>query len=92
VVFAHAIAEDRIFGQLHVLMHMGIGMLAMPDVANQLESGALVRVLPDWHADAGAISLYFTSQKLMPAKTCAFVDFVTEQFRAQRLAQRFSAG
>jgi len=74
-----------------VLMHMGIGLLAMPDVVSQLESGALVRVLPGWHEDIGTISVYFTSQKLMPAKTRAFVDFVTEQFRAQRLAQRFSA-
>lgn len=74
-----------------VLMHMGIGLLAMPDVVNHLESGALERVLPGWYEDIGAISLYFTSQKLLPAKTRAFVDFVTEQFRAQQLAQRFSA-
>lgn len=74
-----------------VLMHLGIGLLAMPDVVDLLESGALVRLLPDWHQDIGAISMYFTSQKLLPAKTRAFVDFVTEHFRAQGLAQRFSA-
>ncbi|OON61213.1 LysR family transcriptional regulator [Massilia sp. KIM] len=74
-----------------VLMHMGIGLIAMPHAVSHLESGALVRVLPGWHEDAGAISLYFTSQKLLPAKTRAFVDFVTEQFRARKLAQRFLA-
>jgi len=74
-----------------VLMHLGIGLLAMPDVVAYLESGELVRVLPEWYEDLGAIFLYFTSQKLLPAKTRAFVDFVTEQFRAQGLAQRFSA-
>jgi len=74
-----------------VLMHLGIGLLATPDVVNHLESGELMRVLPDWYEEAGAISLYFTSQKLMPAKTRAFVDFVTEQFRDQGLAQRFLA-
>jgi DNA-binding transcriptional LysR family regulator len=74
-----------------VLMHMGIGLMAMPHVMHYLESGELVRVLPDWHDDAGAISLYFSSQKLLPAKTRAFVDFVIEQFREQRLAQRFLA-
>jgi len=73
------------------LMGMGVALLVVPDVAQHLESGALVRVLPDWHVDVGAISLYFTSQKLMPAKTRAFVDFVTEAFRQQQLAQRFSA-
>jgi DNA-binding transcriptional LysR family regulator len=74
-----------------VLMDMGIGLMAMPHVVQHLENGSLVRVLPGWYEDAGAISLYFTSQKLLPAKTRAFVDFVTEQFRARKLAQRFLA-
>ncbi|WP_020654976.1 LysR family transcriptional regulator [Massilia niastensis] len=74
-----------------VLMHMGIGLAAMPHVLRHLESGELVRVLPDWQQDAGPISLYFSSQKLLPAKTRVFVDFVTAQFREQRLAQRFLA-
>ncbi len=73
------------------LMGMGVALLALADVAEHIESGALKRVLPDWHADAGAISLYFASQKLLPAKTRVFIDFVTEAFRTQRLAQRFSA-
>jgi len=41
----------------------------------------LLRVLPDWYEEAGTISVYFTSQKLMPAKTRAFIDFITEHFR-----------
>jgi hypothetical protein len=36
-------------------------MIAVPYVERHLESGALQRLLPDWHADLGAISLYFTS-------------------------------
>jgi len=74
-----------------VLMHMGIGLMAVPHVMDYLEQGTLVRVLPDWYEDIGAISLYFTSQKLMPAKTRAFIDFVTDAFRAQQLALRFRA-
>lgn len=74
-----------------VLMHMGIGLMALPNVLRHLDSGALVRVLPGWHQDAGQISLYFTSQKLLPAKTRAFVDHVTSRFREQRLAERFRA-
>lgn len=66
-----------------------MGRMAMPDEIGGLESGTLVRVLPDWHQDLGEIPRYFTSQKLLPAKTRAFVDQVTEQFRAQDLAQRF---
>jgi DNA-binding transcriptional LysR family regulator len=74
-----------------VLMHMGVGLMAAPHVMQYLESGELLRLLPDWYEEAGAISLYFTSQKLMPAKTRVFVDHVIEQFREQRLAQRFLA-
>lgn len=50
-----------------------------------------MRLLPDWHADIGAISLYFAGQKLMPAKTRVFIDFVIEQFKQQGLAKKFSA-
>lgn len=74
-----------------VLMELGIGLIAMPHALPHLESGALIRLLPDWYVDAGPISLYFASQKLLPAKTRAFVDFVTDGFREQKLAQRFSA-
>jgi hypothetical protein len=66
-------------------------LLAVPSVLQYLESGQLLRVLPDWHEDAGPISLYFTSQKLLPAKTRVFIDFVTDSFREQDLARRFLA-
>lgn len=74
-----------------VLMGMGIGVLAMPNALPHLESRALIRVLPDWYMDAGPISLYFASKRLPPAKTRAFVDFIIDGFREQKLAQRFSA-
>jgi len=69
---------------------LGIALVAMPQALPYLESGAVVRVLPDWYVDAGSISVYFAAHKLLPAKTRAFVDFVVEQFRLQRLAQRFA--
>lgn len=72
-----------------VLMGMGVALLAVPNVLRFLESGQLVRLLPEWQEDAGPISLYFASQKLLPAKTRAFVNFVTEHFQQERLAQRF---
>ncbi|HWX01527.1 LysR family transcriptional regulator [Collimonas sp.] len=72
------------------LLGLGVGMVAVPHARPHLESGALVRLLPDWHCDVGPVSLYFTSQKLLPAKTRVFVDFVTEAFRAQKLAQVLS--
>ncbi|AYC32045.1 LysR family transcriptional regulator [Pseudomonas cavernae] len=73
-----------------VLLDMGVALLAMPDVLAHLDSGALVRLLPDWYVDAGPISLYFSSQKLLPAKTRAFIDFVTAAAREREWATRLS--
>jgi len=73
------------------LQGLGVALLALPDVLPQLETAALVRLLPDWHADAGSISLYYASRVLLPAKTRAFVDYVLDVFEREQLAQRFSA-
>ncbi|HTH43829.1 MAG TPA: LysR family transcriptional regulator [Oxalicibacterium sp.] len=70
---------------------LGIALVALQTAAMHLESGALRRVLADWYVDMGSLSLYFAAQKLLPAKTRAFVDFVVEHFRKEQLAQRFSA-
>lgn len=73
------------------LLGMGVGLLAMADVVDHLERGELVRLLPEWHANGGPLSLYFASQKWLPAKTRTLVDFVVEAFRERKLALRFSA-
>jgi len=73
------------------LLGVGIGLVGVLHALPHLQSGALVRVLPDWHGDVGPLSLYFASQKLLPGKTRVFVDFVTEAFREQKLAHRLSA-
>jgi len=69
---------------------LGVAMLAVPDVLSSLESGELVRVLPHWWADAGAISIYYARRELLPGKTRAFVDFVVEAFGAEEYARRFA--
>ena len=72
------------------LLGLGVTLIAVPHALPHLESGALVRLVPQWYADAGPISIYYASRTLMPAKTRAFVDFVVEAFRRQRLAERFA--
>ena len=68
---------------------MGIAMLPLPHALPLLERGALVRVLPEWHAEALPLSIYYTSRKLVPAKVRVFVDHVLEEFRAGGHATRF---
>mgnify|MGYP006166621499 FL=1 len=69
---------------------LGVALLAMPDVLPDLESGTLVRLVPRWYADAGAISVYYASRTLLPGKTRAFVDWVADIFKRERLAERFA--
>jgi DNA-binding transcriptional LysR family regulator len=70
---------------------LGVAMLALPDVLPDLADGKLVRLLPEWHADVGTISLYYASRRLLPGKTRVFIDFVIEQFRQLSYAQTFDA-
>lgn len=61
------------------LMGLGVALITMPFAAPHLQSGRLQRVLPDWHTDLGAISIYYSSQKLLPARTRVFIDHVPAQ-------------
>ncbi len=73
------------------LLDLGIAMVPRLHALPHLDNGSLVRVLPDWHADIGPISLYYASSKLMPAKTRLFVDFILMRFRELDIAGKFSA-
>ena len=71
---------------------MGIAMLPLPHALPLLERGDLVRVLPDWFAEALPLSIYYTSRKLVPAKVRVFVDYILEEFKAAGHAARFRRG
>ena len=73
------------------VLGLGVTQIVVPDALPYLESGALVRLLPEWYVDAGAISIYYSGRALLPAKTRVFVDFVVEAFRKHQFAQRFAA-
>jgi DNA-binding transcriptional LysR family regulator len=72
------------------LLGLGVAMVAVPDVLPALEAGTLVRLVPRWYSDAGAISIYYGSRVLLPAKTRAFVDWVANSFGEERLAERLA--
>jgi len=74
------------------LLGLGVAMLPMPFVERGLRSGALVRLLPGWYQDSGAVWIYYPSKKLLPPKTRVFVDFVLARFREARFAQRMQVG
>ncbi|AYD02467.1 LysR family transcriptional regulator [Neorhizobium sp. NCHU2750] len=69
---------------------LGVALIAVPDALIHFRRGDLIRLLPDWYADIGTISLYYANRKLLPAKTRVFIDFVTEHFRKERLAEKLA--
>ena len=73
------------------MQSLGIALASMPQAFPYLADARLVRILPDWHVDAGHIAVYFPAQKLLPAKTRAFVDFVAEAFTTLKLPRKFDA-
>lgn len=70
---------------------LGVTLVSTVHALPYLKRGTLERVLPDWYVDTGSLSLYFSAQKLLPAKTRVFVDFIVERFRQQKLAEQFNA-
>ncbi|MFO7582007.1 LysR family transcriptional regulator [Guyparkeria sp.] len=60
----------------------GIGLLPTYDCRAEVDSGRLVRVLPDWHARADPIHLVYPWQRFVPPKLRAFVDIVAEELKA----------
>jgi DNA-binding transcriptional LysR family regulator len=66
---------------------LGVALVPMPFAFEQLRTGELVRVLPGWYSDAGPLSIYYPSRRLLPAKTRAFSDFVIDRFSGAGFAR-----
>lgn len=60
----------------------GIGLLPTYDSRAEIESGRLVRVLPDWYARADPIHLVYPGQRFVPPKLRAFVDLAAAELKA----------
>ncbi|MBB3122072.1 LysR family transcriptional regulator [Pseudoduganella violacea] len=92
------VAEHRasaIFDDPEAMAHaaalgMGLALLPSPHATPYLERGELIRLLPGWSARTGPLSIYYSSKKLLPAKTRLFVDFIVERFREPAFARRIS--
>ncbi|TCS36983.1 LysR family transcriptional regulator [Paucimonas lemoignei] len=62
------------------LADMGIFILPSFAVRDDLSSGRLVRILPDYHLDRLPILLVYPSRRLLSSKVRVFVDFMTARF------------
>jgi DNA-binding transcriptional LysR family regulator len=66
---------------------LGVALVPMPFAFVSIQSGELVRLLPGWYSDAGPLSLYYPSRRMLAAKTRVFVDFVVDRFRSTGFAR-----
>jgi DNA-binding transcriptional LysR family regulator len=54
------------------------------DVAKYLQSGRLRIVLPDYNLEPADLFVFYPSRRNMPAKVRAFIDFLAEEFEADK--------
>ncbi|MFP3710061.1 LysR family transcriptional regulator [Paraburkholderia sp. SIMBA_009] len=61
-------------------VRMGLGLAVLPEwfVEEDLVSGRMVRLLPKWQAKPWAAQIVYPTQRRMPVRVKAFVDFATQ--------------
>lgn len=61
----------------------GAGLAILPDfaVADDLASGRLIRLLPDWQLDHGGVHAVMPGTRFRPARVTAFLDILAERER-----------
>ncbi|WP_420212137.1 LysR substrate-binding domain-containing protein [Burkholderia aenigmatica] len=61
---------------------LGIAQLPMMMVRDQLDDGALVRILPHWSPSRDVIQAVFSTRKGMPPAVRLLLDFLAQRFEA----------
>lgn len=71
--------------QAHDWALAGLGLVrrSIWDVAEDIASGRLIRVLPEWASESTHLHVIFPSRQFLPAKTRMFIDFLVQRFAAQ---------
>jgi len=71
------------FGAIRRAAMAGLGVALLPDhsCAEELRSGALVRLLPDWAGQEGIVHLVFTTRTGLPPLVRAWIDHLAARFR-----------
>ena len=79
-VSVHAVMSMDATLAVREAVRCGAGLSVLPDyaVAEDLETGRLVHVLPQWGLPLGGIHAVFPTARFRPAKVRAFVDLLRE--------------
>jgi DNA-binding transcriptional LysR family regulator len=74
-------SNDLSFVRTALRTGAGIGPLPSYFVTEDLRTGRLVRVLPEWRRDVSGIFVVYPASRQVPRKVAAFRDFAVETFR-----------
>ncbi|MDI3306996.1 MAG: LysR family transcriptional regulator [Acetobacteraceae bacterium] len=69
--------------QIAVQDGLGIGLLSRWRVGEQVATGSLIRVLPDWRAEPRDVNLVWPGSRVLPRRVRAFVDLLVERAAAE---------
>ena len=67
------------------LADAGIALKSLIDVADDLRSGALVELCPDWRSPGSPIQAVYPAGRHLAGKVRVFIDFMAEALQAQHL-------
>jgi DNA-binding transcriptional LysR family regulator len=86
LIHSPRLSTDDLFTLRHAALQ-GIGAVLVPRllVANDLEGGALIRLLPSLKAHSGIVHAVFPSRRGMVPAVRALLDFLTEATKTARL-------
>jgi DNA-binding transcriptional LysR family regulator len=74
------IADDAAIAHQWALIGAGIVCKAELDLAGDLDSGTLVRLLPEWEGEHYPLNAVMPSNRFVPARVRALVEFLAEKF------------
>lgn len=73
-------ADDAAIAHQWALSGAGLVYKSELDLIHDLASGALVRLLPDWQGERYPLNAVLPSNRFMPARVRALVEFVASKF------------
>ena len=74
-------ASDFVTLKNFLIQGDGIGLAPEFLVENEVQSGAVVKVLPDWYWGSGALSFVYPAQQFVPAKVQAFIQMAHSTYK-----------
>ena len=72
---------DIIVAREMALAHLGVAMLTEPVCAAEVQSGRLIRVLPDWPIPPVLVTAMYLERRHLPLRVRFFIDLVAQAMR-----------